>query len=206
MSGGVHVDLAHALADAMRTALARAELAAGQLERDAATPRARRLARSVTDAVADLDRLVADLVGLVANGPRPARSEDLRGVLIEVRGRHAPALAARGIEWMDAPDTAGVPRGDPALARRAMVLLLRVGASCARGGGRLMLEAKADADAWSLGVEVASHGDAVDPTCEGLAELRALATRAQGVLDHQWSNGGTALRLRFPTGPSCLPS
>ncbi len=191
----------------MRSALTRAELAAGQLERDAATPRARRLARSVSDAVADLDRLVSDVVGMLANEPRTARSEDLRGVLIELRQRYAPALAARGVEWIDAPETADVPRGDRALARRATALLLRVGASCASEGGRLMLEANADADAWSLGIEVASHRDAADPTSEGLARAtRTRESRAQGALDHQWRNGWTALRLRFPTEAAACPT
>jgi hypothetical protein len=206
MSDVQRSDVAHALAHAMRSALARADLAVGQLERDSATPRARRLALAVADAVADLDRLVSDVVRLVASAPRRTHGDDLREVLAELRNRHAPALAARGVEWVDAPDAAVAPRGDSALARRALALLLRIGAGCARGGGRLVLDASGDADAWSLGIEIESHLDAVEPRPEGLAELRALANRTQGVLDHQRCEGRTSLRLRFPNEASCPAS
>jgi hypothetical protein len=206
MSDVQRSEVAFALAHAMRSALARADLAVGQLERDSATPRTRRLARAVAEAVADLDRLVSDVVRLVASGPRRTQGDDLREVLSELRQRHAPALAARGVEWIDAPEAAEVPRGDSALARRALALLLRIGAGCARGGGRLVLDASGEPDAWSLGIEVESHLDSIDPRPEGLAELRALANRAQGALDHQRCDGRTSLRLRFPNEAACPAS
>jgi signal transduction histidine kinase len=206
MSSAQRVDLAHGLAHAMRSALTRAELAAGQLERDAATPRARRLAHSVSAAVAELDRLVSDVVGVLASQPRPAPSEDLRGVLSEMRQRYAPALRARGVEWIDSPDGDDVPRGNRALARRATALLLRVAAACAKEGGRIVIGVNADPDSWSVGIEVESHRDATDPPPDSLAELRALANRTHGAMDHRRSERWTTLRLRFPAEAAACPT
>lgn len=191
-------DLAHGLAHAMRSALARAELAAGQIERDAATPRARRLAGSVSGAVAELDRLVSDVVALLANERRAPRAEDLRVVVAELRQRHEPALAARGIAWADDPCALVSLHGDSALARRAGVLLLRVGASCVRGGGALALALDGGDGAWSLTLRVTARECTGVPAAESLAELRALASRAHGVFEHAMENGACVLRLRFP--------
>jgi hypothetical protein len=198
MSATQREEPAHALAATMRSALARAELAAGRLARDASTPRARRLAHSISAAVAELDRALGDLVELAAGSQRPARDEDLDGVLRALRERHAPVLAARGIDWVDAPQAGSLLRGDGPLARRAVALLLRVGAASAQGGGQIALAASADAEAWSLGIEVNPACDAPRPATEALAELRALASRSHATLDHVHCAGRTTLRLRFP--------
>jgi len=199
-------DLAHDLAHAMRSALARAELAAGQIERDAATPRARRLAGSVSGAVAELDRLVSEAVALLARGRRSARCEDLRSVVTELRRRHAGALAARDVEWNETPLAGPAPCGDPALARRAGALLLRVAAPCARAGGRLAIELGGEDAGWSIAARVEARDRSIDPAPEGLAELRALARRTGGVFEHARAAGATVLRLRVPNEAAAWPA
>ena len=58
--------LAAALAIDMRTPLARVELAASQIGREATTPMVRALGRSVSEAVEEVDRLIARMLKLLA--------------------------------------------------------------------------------------------------------------------------------------------
>jgi signal transduction histidine kinase len=203
-------DLAHGLAHAMRTSLARAALAAGQLERDGATPRARRLAGTVSGSVVELDRLIGELISLVVRAARPRQRADLRGPLADLRARHAAPLAARGIEWIASDDAPGPLVGDPAVARRAAALLLRVLAAQAPSGGRLSLEASSEPQGWSLAARVEIDGAAAPAEASArasapLADLRALAARAGASLEHEHGARVVALRLRFPDD-SCRAS
>jgi hypothetical protein len=103
----------------MQAALARVELAASLLARDATTPRARALLHSIASAVADLDRGLVRLASLLGRprAPRRRRAEPLAPALAALCERLAPALVARGIALEHAPDEASLPAAGLALAR-----------------------------------------------------------------------------------------
>ncbi len=124
----------------MRTPLARAELAASRLLREAATPAARELAAGIGEAVAELDDLIGRALAVLLVRGAPAGSADLAGVLAELRQRLGPVLAARGVTWAGAPLESAPVAGPPARVRACCVALLRAAAALAGPGGAFELE------------------------------------------------------------------
>lgn len=122
-----------------RNALARIELAATQLARDACTPAARTLSRGISDAVEDLDAvLTRALVPLRAGAPQAQPGSDASNLLPELVGRLARTLAARGIE-LEAEAADGVVQADLHLLRRATLALVRAAARVAGTRGRIVV-------------------------------------------------------------------
>ncbi len=146
--------LAAALTADMRTPLARVELAATQLARDATTPADRELAAGISDAVAEIDQMIhRALEILLPREPDPTSRVDVVPILERVCARVAPALEARGISWsLGAVPTGGVV-GDPRLIEQAALALLRGGVAIAGSGGSLRMRLDKDADRYGVAVE-----------------------------------------------------
>lgn len=199
---GTRLERAPSLTQSMRSALARAELAASELARDAATPRARRLARAVSGAVADVDLLVSELVLLLTGNVRRHSLDDLRPVLSALRERFAASLEARDILWPVDGSTPPPVDGNPELARRAGVALLRWGAAALPAGGRLSLAARAEPGGWGLDVRLDPQPTDTEFRLSSPAfeELNAFAIRLGARLEHEQPEApsGVSLRLCFP--------
>jgi signal transduction histidine kinase len=173
--------LAAALAVEMRTPLARIELAASQLVREAATPLARELAAGISEAVRDLDALIARSLGLLLPSAAEARHEPLGPVLEEVQERLHAALLARGVRLEQGPRP-GV-RGDPERARRGALLLLRAGAPLVGEGGTLRLGLVADGVRWGLALELDPGASAPGDLGPLLEAARHFVTSHRGELE-----------------------
>ena len=186
----------------LRGALARVELAASQLGRDAATPHARALVRSISLAVAELDRGLAALTAALVRDalPRRADAAPVSPVLAEVVARLAPALAARGLR-LDAAfgrDDA-VLAGDPHVVRRTALLLLRCAADGLGAGGRLVLSAARASEDGALVIEVEGEGPARQDggDAPARAALRALAAAERASLEQEARREGALRRERL---------
>jgi len=142
----------------MRSALSRAELAASELSRQAATPRLRQLALSVSQAVADADQLVAALARS-PSGTRAKRPRVPLGPILELlRSRLAASLEAREIDWMPLADQSEEAAADPVLAHRVGVALLRAASALLEDGGTLTLDARADPEGWRFELGLKRRG------------------------------------------------
>lgn len=171
-----------------RNALARIELAASQIARHASSPAAARLARGISDAVADLDRLLTRTLAAGADAARAGgETGDVARLLDELSLRIAPALAARGVELWIASDGAPHVTGDPHLVRRAALLLARGAADALAEGGKL-----------SLGVARASRRIGVSIELRARGAFAADEGWADEAEHFAWLHGG-ALE-RHPSG------
>lgn len=142
------------LALGMRAPLARIELAASRLAREARTPGGRALAASISESVAELDESIGRSLALLARETEAApAADDLRAVLADLHRRLSPALEARGVQWAQPTPEALEVRGDAALVRRLAVMLVREGAGRAGAGGAIGLSVRGDAEGY--GVELA---------------------------------------------------
>lgn len=143
----------------MRTPLARVELAASQLARDGTTPAARTLARGISEAVVELDRLIArSLCALVADVASRKLAADCRGVLTEVASRVSPVLRARRIRLqVESPASSPAP-GDLEEVRHAALVLVRAGTSLAPPGGALILWVEERRGRCGVGLRVTAGG------------------------------------------------
>lgn len=188
---------AAALSLEMRSPLARIELLASQLAREGATPRARSLACAISEAVGEIDLLIARSLELLAPSAwAPPGEADLRPVLSAVRERLAPALAARGLRWLDQPSPDAVV-GDPSLAREALVNLLREAA--ARAGNPAELELTLRGDAEGYGFHLRWRSDRVASCDEGPTDaLRRFAGANGATLAWHASSDEGAIELRLP--------
>jgi hypothetical protein len=150
---------AAAFAVEMRAPLARVELGASQLARDATTPAARELAVGICTAVAEIDRLISRVLAVLLPHPRPpAPAADLRPVLEDLRERLSPVLSARGVSWEPGPAAGSEVSGDAESLRAVAMALLRVGAELAGSGGCLSLDLRADDGRYGLQLEGRSAG------------------------------------------------
>lgn len=123
----------------MRAPLARAELAASQLARDAATPGAHELAAGIGEAVAELDELIGRALAVLLARGAPQGAADLAGVVAELRERLGPVLLARGITWAGGPLAKAMVAGPPERVRACCLALLRAAAALAGPGGSFEL-------------------------------------------------------------------
>ncbi len=129
---------AAALGVEMRSPLARIELAASLLAREALTPTGRAHAEQIFDAVVQIDELVErSLRVLVPRVPRAEEAKSLVPVLRDLRARFEPALSACDVRWVaDAGGEAEV-FGDAELFRAQTCELLRFVLLICEGGGRI---------------------------------------------------------------------
>lgn len=173
--------LAAALAVEMRTPLARIELAASQLAREATTPLSHDLASSISEAVRDLDALIGRALGLLLPSGSDARHEPLVPVLEEVQQRLGAVLGARGVRLELAPHLD--VRGDADRARRGALLLLRAGAPVVGDGGTLRIGLAADGARWGLALELAPGRAAAGDVTPLLEAARHFVLSSRGELE-----------------------
>ncbi len=197
-------DLREALAAAltldMRSPLARIELAASRLQREALTPSARSLADGVSAAVSELDALIARTVSVLV--PRPqAPSRPLRPALCAARARLAPSLAARGISWGEPGD--GEASGDPELLRRAAAILASDAARGAEAGSRFRIDLEERPSHFGVRLTVEARGE-----LEAAFEAsRILVLGHGGEFRHGPVDGGWQAEIWLPReGPACAGS
>jgi hypothetical protein len=171
------------LAIEMRAPLARVQLAASQLCREASTPSARQLAEGICDVVGDLDRRIATLLGVLVP-PTPTPAVELAPLLGALRRRLAPVLAARGVVWDASPEGETQGSGDPDACLTISLALLRTGTELAGPGAALALSLQREDD-W-LGVRLERrHGE--NPACfaakEAWKEVRSLVLSRGGAFE-----------------------
>lgn len=199
--------LAERLLTEARNALARIELGASQLTREACTPAGSVLSRGISDAVEDLDRLLArTLAPLFGARSAPPVARDVRELLPDLVQRLARSLEARGLALETDPGSHGVP-GEPNLVRRAALVLLRAHANVAGTGGRLVLGLRSAPS--RCGVSVAVRDSTNVPPSDGrwLEDARALALHHGGFLERLDSSAGTESTLWLPfEAPPCAAS
>lgn len=171
----------------LRSPLARIELAAGQLARDAATPSARDLAGRVSAAVSEIDSHIGRVLGFLAAGPsRPCA--DCRSDLETVWARLAPVLRARGLAArLELPETP-VP-GDAESVRRAAVALVRDALADARAGDSLTVALRDEGPRYGVALEAAPRGSLASEPRFARGAAGALAAR----LEHEPDAGRTIL-------------
>lgn len=199
----------------LRGALARVELAASQLGREAATPHARTLLRSISLAVAELDRGLTALTAALARDALPRRADPgpVSPVLASLVERLAPALAARGLRLEATLEVGDASlSGDPQAVRRAALLLLRCVADGLGAGGRLALAAARAPDDGALVLSVVAAGPVRDGANDGppRAALRALVAAERASLEHEAQRDGALhrerLAVRFAGEATCSRS
>ncbi len=189
-------------AERMRAALTRLELLSSQLLREGGTPRSRRLARSIARATADLETLVSRSAALLSQGREGARPDaDLRSLVGELRERLSSALEAAGLIWTDAAVPEDPVHGDPAVARRAALLLLRIATARVDGSGRVRLALVTEPQGWALEVRVGP----VDPDLARSEPPELVALLAEHPLgfEREPLGDGELLRLRMGGGAPC---
>jgi len=189
---------------ALRTPLARVQLAASRLEREAVTPAVARLVASISDAVAELDRGIADLLGVLVPPAQPVTDEDVAAALEVLRQRVAPSLCARGVEWTAGAGHAGPVPGNASLVRESAVALVREAAAALGAGGRVRLDLAEAPDRLELRLSL-TGGRAGAPGPGGFEASRALALRRGGGLD--WDGAAGRATLWLPRGEAaCVAS
>lgn len=201
-----HAAEAAARLAALRTPLSRIELAASRLARLVTAPAGRALADDIRGAVSELDdglgRAMRDLVG----APRPsAPPEDCRGMLEALHQRIAPALHARGIDWIaPAGDAADGPiLGNATAARQAVLCLLEDGLALAPAQGRIELALVPGESPGRCGVALRVHAeDGAEPPDAQRADGEPEAFAAARGFVHR--NGGTLEPMPDPSLPSAV--
>lgn len=194
--------LATALALDLRTPLSRVALATDQLARDASTPAQIALARTVVEAVGELDaritRLTAVLCEPSLGGAADARREDIGGVLQRLHGRLAPGIAAHGVDWQPPRSDAPVACGESHLVRRSAVALLRAGICWAGIGGALALSPAARTEGGGIQLECRPAGRH-RPDQDPIAELGSFASANHLLLEASQRGDGRDASLWLPS-------
>ncbi|MFT5444137.1 MAG: hypothetical protein ACI8W3_003189 [Myxococcota bacterium] len=133
---------AAALSIEVRSPLARIELAASQLYREALTPNARAQSDQIFEAVAEVDRLIERILRVLVPPKHDAElSGDLALVLSELRTRFVPAFAACDVEWKwrDFPREPVI--GNTESVRKLGTELLHLALTLSGNGGQFTLDA-----------------------------------------------------------------
>jgi len=193
---------------AMRTPLARVELAATQLARSTMTPAAQSLATGISEAVSHLDERIADALRALAAPAGGGEAADCRGVLETLRKRMEPVLRARSVTWTDDPVSSEQPLlGDRTSCANDALTLLVAGMDFAGPGGRISLAIERGADGGcgvSLRATRAGETDAVDgdPTDEIVTRVRNLTSPTGGTLECNEAEEGLCMTLWLRRGSS----
>ncbi|MDJ0865254.1 MAG: hypothetical protein QNK03_04030 [Myxococcota bacterium] len=191
-----------ALITGMRAALARLELVTSQLAREAATPRARALARSASQAVVDLDASIAECTGAfcASAGAGSASRIELADVVADLGRRVGPTLEARGIRWSAGRAAPAPVAADAGVTRRLALLLVRAAVARLAGPGRLLFETDSGDAGWSLAVTLERDRATAPPPREGVDELRRFAAAAATGFEHELGSQREVLRCRVVDG------
>ena len=202
----------------MRTPLARAELAASRLARDAATPAARGLAAGISEAVREVDQeIVRSLQSLRPVDAAEDSFGDCADVLPALRTRMAPVLCAHDIAWTQAAKATREANELPVLGdrvglARAAVVMLRAGIDFVGPGGCFVLETCRNAEVDALGLRLEATrptGTRRDPAGgDPLSPALSFALHSGGCLEVQhrshhatatlWLGGSAAARAAAP--------
>lgn len=167
--------------------LATIELAASRLLRESATPAVHALARTISEAVQEIDaELASALLLLDATPIEPHAEADALPALRTLVRRATAALAAREIELRAALEAEAAWPGDPDLLAMATSLMVRIAAGQAGRGGRCELALQARDERRGVVVRWRAAPDqACGPEHEGEAgpRLHALAARCGCVVE-----------------------
>lgn len=176
----------------LRNPLARIELAASRLARDAHTPSARDSVEAIREAVADLDRQVgARGVWERGEGPRASLAE----LLQTLEARLRPVLEARGISIVIEPAGETDPTPEAWRARRAGLALLRSAARC--DPTQIAMRGLCHQEPPLWGIEVVWTGGRRESDAAAVAPLRQACADCGAALE--FAPG--AMRLWFDEGP-----
>ena len=183
----------------IRTPLARIELAASRLARDAATPAARDFAIGISQAVREIDDEIGDALGTLR--PEPGATVDVGDcgpILTALRARMIPILQAYEIDWRPVESGDQQIGGDRLAFERAAVVMLRAGIALAGRAGTIHLSMVQDTDVPRIGLCLTTHrreGAAANAESDAIAQARAFAHRFQGSLDVRPSEGASIVTL-----------
>ncbi len=186
----------------LRTPLARIQLAASQLEREATKPSLQHLAERIHDAVRELNTQIGTLRARLAGVTEPEPLSDSVPVIDELCRRLVPIIELRNIRWQGFQKPTAAVRGNSDALRRVALRLLRVGAHWAGSGGALALHLEEDTERVCLRLDCsrAESIPEVDADAD-LRELRALAALHAGTLECKGAETcHPELRLWFAAG------
>lgn len=197
MSRERHAQIASAVLG-MRTPLARVELAASQLDRDGATPRARELARCIREAVIEMDRRIETSLRALLPAAPASVARACGNVLEEVLARVGDVLGARGLRCALRPDPPDPVIGDPDRLRRAALCLLRSAGGVAGSGGTVSIGLEDAPGRYGVSVDISRGGP--DAGATGLEPLvaaaREFALAHEAEIDVRWCPGSEPSILR----------
>lgn len=202
---------AAALSVEIRTPLARIELAASQLFREALTPGARGQAEQIFEAVGEVDSLIERMLRVLVPPRRTMESNaDLALVISELRRRFVPAFAACGVDWVWRDYPREPVRGNVDRVRRLGTSLLHLALTLSGSNGQFTLDATRSGqgvvlslfcrrtDPWN-GIQIAS-ADAV------IAQAQDMVFEEGGLLTGKTDASTSDLRLRVPDAPMVAAS
>jgi len=181
----------------MRTSLARVELAASRLARDAATPAARDLATGISEAVLDIDDEIGEALRTLRSEPDTGNDfEDCSPILAALRERITPILRAHGISWLRLGGEDEVVIADRVAVELAALVMLRTGIAQAGHGGAIQLSLVRDARVPCIGLCLTTHpGDGHIADADALVRARTLAQRHGSSLVVRHSEGSLTATL-----------
>lgn len=195
--------LAAAVAVEIRTPLARVELAASQLEREAWSPTSERLARSIRGAVGEIDARISGMLRLLLPPAPRTPCQPLGPALASLQDRLAPSLAARGVTLRHAPPGERLT-GDSQLVRRAAVSLIRAASALARSGGEIVVDLCVESERIGVRASWTGDGGGREAAEDALGSARAFALAQGGLLE---ATGEPEATLWLPRGESpCVAS
>lgn len=185
---------AAARAVALRTPLARIQLVAGRLLEATVPARLRPLGERLDEAVAELDRGIAETLAVLIPPRAHAESAEAVATLEAVRARVAPSLAARDVEWLPTEPVPGPLLAPRSWLHEAAVALVRDAAAARGPGTRLRLDPIGDPEGARFGLHLRIEPEGAPPE---LATAEPLALRLGGWIDRDDQGGAT---LWLPTG------
>ncbi len=138
----------------LRTPLSRIRLVADRL-RDPAGAGLAQQASSLDDAVDAVDRGIQEILAVLVPPRALGRSVEVGDFLATLRGRTAPSLRARGIEWLEEGGEAPGIEAPASLIHEAAVALVRDAAAAGDAGSQFRLRGvTAGPESWGLELSV----------------------------------------------------
>ena len=180
----------------MRTSLARIELAASRLARDAMTPVTRDFVAGISEAVREIDDEISDSLRTLRAEPNvdPVIG-DCSGILSALHERIAPILETYEIRWPRLESDGDDVLGDLVQVELVALHMLRAGIALAGRAGTIDLSLMRDTAAPRIGLCLLSARcpeDILDSSTQAdeLAPIRALAHRYEGEMSVRETESG----------------
>ncbi len=194
------LDHAGELTDRLSGPLARIQLAASELDRDAMTPRHRELLSRIARAVVELDGLAQAIDGVLRPREGAGAVADLYPVLEDIHERLAPAVTARGLVWLQPEPASATVFGNPARVRHAAIALIEGATAEATPELGLRLRVFGEKGLYGVGLDLESAGQPLDrERIEGATrDARSLALSRGGSFDLVCDGEGARLTVWWP--------